>query len=62
MMFIVMNLWYVLCYLLVAVDTSDVPIPHFQLILILLLIPVFQGDTNIDTADTTNTFSSIKHQ
>ena len=40
---------------------SDVPIPHFKPILILLPIPAFRADTNTDTANTTNTFLSIEH-
>ena len=41
------------------VQTRDVPIPHFKLIPILLLIPPFRADT--DTANTTDSFLSIKH-
>ena len=41
--------------------TSDVPIPHFKPISILLPIPAFRADTNTDTADTTDTFLSIEH-
>ena len=39
---------------LLKVVTSDVPIPHFQPIPILLPIPAFRADT--DTADTPDTF------
>ena len=44
--------------------TSDVLIPHFKLIPILLPIPTFRADTDTDTdtADTTDTFLSIEHQ
>ena len=41
--------------------TSDVPIPHFKPIPILLPIPTFRADTDTDTADTTDTFLSIEH-
>ena len=41
--------------------SSDVPIPHFKPIPILLPIPEFRADTDTDTADTTDTFPSIEY-
>ena len=42
-----------------TIETSDVPIPHFKPIPILLPIPALRANTN--TADTTDTFLSIEH-